>query len=176
MPKIDNTRRVINLDEIELRSRPPAVAAPGDAALRFDGRMGEVGSRIGARKLGYNVTCVPPGRRAFPFHNHRVNEEMFFVLEGEGEVRIGSERHRVRRGDFIACPPGGPGSAHQIINTGQADLKYLAVSTLEYPEICDYPDSGKFLVAERQREPDGSVSGFRHIGRAENAVGYWDGE
>jgi uncharacterized cupin superfamily protein len=40
----------------------------------------------------------------------------FFVL-GLGEVRIGSET-LITRGDFVACPPGGPETAHQIINTG----------------------------------------------------------
>ena len=159
---------VLNLDEVEL--------TPHGHGDRFEARLGHIGRRIGARKLGYNITAVPPGRRAFPLHNHRVNEEMFFVLEGEGEVRIGTERHRVRKGDFIACPPGGPESAHQIINTGNGELKYLAVSTMEYPEICDYPDSGKFLVAEFPRSADGSVQGFRFVGRSDSAVGYWDGE
>jgi len=170
------TRRIINLADIECPPRPAAVAAPAPAAERFDARMGSVGTRIGAQKLGYNITLVPPGMRAFPFHNHRVNEEMFFVLEGDGEVRIGNERHAVRAGDFIACPPGGPETAHQIINTGTAELKYLAVSTMQYPEICDYPDSGKFLVAEKPRSADGSIGGFRHVGRAESALDYWDGE
>jgi len=169
-------QRIINIADIELPPRPTAYAAPGTAAERFDGRIGAVGTRIGARKLGYNITAVPPGKRAFPCHNHRVNEEMFFVLEGEGEVRIGGERHPIRKGDFVACPPGGPETAHQIINTGTVELKYLAVSTMQYPEICDYPDSGKFLVAERPRNADGTIGGFRHVGRAESAIDYWDGE
>ena len=166
---------IINIDQIELHARPAAVAAP-DGAARFDARMGEIGPRIGAQKLGYNVTAVPAGKRAFPLHNHRVNEEMFFILEGSGQVRIGSDTYPVRKGDVLACPPGGPETAHQIINTGDTELKYLAVSTLIYPEICDYPDSGKFLIAEQQRSADGTVQGFRHIGRAESAVDYWDGE
>ena len=167
---------IINLDQIETKPRPAAVAAPGAAAARFDGRMGEVGTRIGARKLGYNITAVPPGKRAFPCHNHRVNEEMFFILEGSGEVRIGDAIHPLRQGDFLACPPGGPETAHQIINTGTTELKYLAVSTMQYPEICDYPDSGKFLVAELPRDASGNVQGFRHVGRADGNIDYWDGE
>ena len=170
------TKPIINIDQINLQPRPAAYAAPGSMAAIFDARMGEIAPRIGARKLGYNLTAVPPGKRAFPLHAHRVNEEMFFFLEGSGEVRIGNERHPVRKGDILACPPGGPETAHQIINTGDTDLKYLAVSTMIYPEICDYPDSGKFLVAEAQRGADGKAQGFRHIGRAEHAVDYWDGE
>jgi uncharacterized cupin superfamily protein len=169
-------RPIINIADVVLTPRAAANAAPGSIAQRFDARMGAVASRIGAQKLGYNITAVPPGKRAFPLHNHRVNEEMFFIIEGSGEIRIGSEVHALRSGDIIACPPGGPDSAHQIINTGATDLKYLAVSTQQYPEICDYPDSGKFLVAERQRNADGSVEGFRHVGRADAALDYWDGE
>src|SRR5262249_38061245 len=44
---------------------------------RFEARVAAIGGRLGAQKLGYNVTVLPPGKRAFPFHNHRVNEEMF---------------------------------------------------------------------------------------------------
>lgn len=72
------TRPVVNIADIELQPRPKAMAAPGDAAQRFDARMGFIAPRIGAQKLGYNITAVPPGRRAFPFHNHRVNEEVSF--------------------------------------------------------------------------------------------------
>ena len=168
--------RLINIADIELVQRPAALAANAATKVRFDGRHGVVGTRIGAHRLGYNITAVPPGARAFPFHNPRVNEEMFFVLEGDGELRYGGESRAIRQGDFVACPPGGPETAHQIINTGAVELKYLAVSTMDYPEICDYPGSGKFLVAERARAADGSVSGFRHVGRQDDAVDYWDGE
>lgn len=34
-----------------------------------------------------------------------INEEMFFVLEGNGELRVGDATHPVRAGDIIACRP-----------------------------------------------------------------------
>lgn len=168
---------VINISEVELQPRPAAMAATGEAAGKYDARMGMVAPRIGARKLGYNVTAVPPGKRAFPCHNHLANEEMIFVLEGSGEVRIGDATHPIRVGDFVAFPPGGRDTAHQVINSGTAELKYLAVSTRIYPEVCDYPDSGKFgVLAERPSGPDGTPEMFRYIGRESGAVNYWDGE
>lgn len=136
-----------------------------------------IAPRIGAQKLGYNLTAVPPGKRAFPFHNHRVNEEMFFILEGSGEVRIGEKVYPIKVGDVIACPPGGKERAHQIINTGSAELKYLAVSTNLSPEIAEYPDSGKFQVlAELALGPDGKPQGFRYVGREDLRASYWEGE
>ena len=123
---------ILNMAELELNPRPTAT---GKAAERFEARQGFISRRIGAKRLGYNLTVVPPGKRAFPFHNHLVNEEMFFVVEGEGEIRIGEARYPIRAGDFIACPPGGNETAHQIINTSAKELRYLAVSTMDMPEI-----------------------------------------
>lgn len=80
---------IINIADVEIEPRPSAFAPSGPAAERFDAKMGFIGPRIGAQKLGCNITAVPPGKSAFPFHNHRVNEEMAFVLQGTGEVRIG---------------------------------------------------------------------------------------
>ncbi|HJR10197.1 MAG TPA: cupin domain-containing protein [Rhodanobacteraceae bacterium] len=146
-------------------------------AERYGGRRAELGRLMGARKLGYNVTAIAPGKRAYPHHNHRVNEEMFFVLEGTGEIRIGAETFPVRAGDVIACPPGGPEAAHQLHNTGDAELKILAVSTAESPEICEYPDSGKFgVLAFFGADENGRPQMLAHIGRSEDARDYWEGE
>jgi uncharacterized cupin superfamily protein len=169
--------RIINIAEVELLPRPAAFAAKGAAAERFDARMGFIGTRLGAQKLGYNITAVPPGKRAFPFHNHQVNEEMFFVLEGVGEVRIGDEKYPLRAGDVIACPAGGKETAHQIVNTGTVELKYLGVSTRLSPDIAEYPDSDKFgVLAEYAPGADGKPRGFRFVGRDTLNVDYWEGE
>jgi len=145
---------------------------------RFEGSMGMIAPRLGAQKLGYNLTVVPPGKQAFPFHNHRVNEEMFFIIEGSGELRLGGQRYPVRGGDVIACPPGGAETAHQLINTSDRELKYLAVSTRLSPEICDYPDSGKFAIrGEFPPGADGKTQpAFHYIGRESGSLDYWDGE
>jgi uncharacterized cupin superfamily protein len=170
-------KQIINIDDVELAPRPPAMTPSGPAAERFDARMGFIGPRIGAQKLGYNVTAVPPGKRAFPAHNHHVNEEMFFVLQGTGEVRIGENVYPIRKGDVIACPPGGKETAHQIINSGSEELRYLAVSTKLSPEIAEYPDSGKFgLLAERPAGGDGKPQMFRFVGRENASLDYWEGE
>lgn len=168
---------IINIAEVELLPRPAAFAPKGPAAERYDARMGMIAPRLGARKLGYNLTAVPPGKRAFPFHSHHANEEMVYVIEGAGEVRIGDAVHPIRAGDIIALPPGGPETAHQIVNTGPADLKYLAVSTRIYPEVAEYPTTGKYgVLSELPPGPDGAPRTFRTVGRAGQDVDYWEGE
>jgi uncharacterized cupin superfamily protein len=167
---------VINLDEVEIGDRPQRFVPTGKAVERFGSKMGSVGSRIGARLLGYNITAVQPGKRAFPLHNHHANEEMFFILAGSGELRVGAEVWSIRAGDFIASPPGGPELAHQIVNTGPEELRYLAVSTLIYPETVEYPDSNKVALMSRQTAADGSPRMVVHIGKAGESLDYWEGE
>ena len=165
------SRPILNIADLEFH--------PWGRGERFEARIGAIGSRLGAQKLGYNLTVLRPGKRAFPFHCHRVNEEMFFVLEGEGEVRIGAARYPIRGGDVIACPPGGPETAHQIVNTsGTAELRYLAVSTRLSPEVAEYPDSGKFgVLAEFPPDADGRPQTLRFIGRSQASLDdYWEGE
>lgn len=155
---------LMNLDEVEFDDIE-------DNGL-YTSRRGQISDHIGAKKLGYNLTVVPPGKVQCPFHSHHGEEEMFFIVEGEGELRFGDRRYPLRRHDIIACPPGGPEVAHQIINTGSTVLRYLALSTLSEVDACEYPDSGKVSVVTGQRD-DG---GLRKMFRAESTVDYYDRE
>lgn len=131
-----------------------------------------IGIHIGAKNLGYNLTVLPPGKSQCPFHAHHGEEEMFFILEGEGELRFGESRYPIRKHDVIACPPGGAEVAHQIINTGAVTMRYLSLSTLVDIEACEFPDSQKVLVVTgKPGEP-----GLRKIFRAEATVEYYDRE
>lgn len=171
------TKPIINITDVVIRTADPTRQPRGDNAQHYDLRSGEIGSRIGARKLGYNLTVVAPGKRKCPFHSHRVEEEMFFILEGSGELRYGDARYPISTGDVIACPPGGPETAHQIINTGDVELRYLAVSNRSEAEICEYPDSGKYLAFAPGGTSDESLPRqVRVIGRPGESLDYWDGE
>lgn len=169
-------KNIINLDEIEFQARPAIMGTPPD---KYDATMAWVAPQIGAKLLGYSVTKIAPGgNRAFPFHSHRVNEEMFFILEGTGTLRAGDTEEPVRKGDFIACPSGGPETAHQLVNTGEGDLTYIGVSTQLSPEIADYPDSGKFgILANFGVDENGQPKRFMYLGKeGEGIKDYWEGE
>lgn len=160
--------RIVNIADV------PAVKRSHGESYALE--IAPVGAQVESQKLGFNVTTIAPGKRSFPYHAHRANEEMFFVLEGEGSVRIAGETHKIRKGDFVSLPPG-ENSAHQIVNDSKAPLRYLAVSTMELPEVVEYPDSGKISVTAGTQpgRPTGPDS-LRYILRVRDAVDYWDGE
>jgi len=152
-------KRVVNIDELKLEH-----FSKGDA---FESASVRIGPLLGAKDIGYSYDVVPPGKRACPFHSHRGEEEMFFIVKGRGTLRYGSETRKIRAGDVICCPTGGPETAHQIVNDSDAELAYLSVSTMLPAEICEYPDSGKVGAFG---------GGMRHMTRVGDNVDYWVGE
>ena len=124
-----------------------------------------------ARKLGASIDTVAPGMRSCPYHSHHAQEEMFVILEGAGTLRVAGETLPLKAGDVAFIPPG-PEYPHQIINTSAAPLKYLSISTRDMPEICEYPDSNKFLAMASSEEG----KRFDALHRSGGNLDYWDGE
>ncbi|HVO88568.1 MAG TPA: cupin domain-containing protein, partial [Casimicrobiaceae bacterium] len=88
--------KVINIDELKLEH-----FTKGDT---FECHAVRIGPLLGARDLGYSYDVVPPGKRSCPFHSHRAEEEMFFIVRGRGLLRYGDQTRPIRAGDVICCP------------------------------------------------------------------------
>ncbi len=164
------TGPVVNVYKAQAFSNQP------EGSGRFGADIAPLSESLGMSGLGAMFVTVQPGRRAFPFHNHLGNDEMFVILEGEGSYRFGSDEFPVRKGDVCAAPKGGPDTAHQLINTGTGPLRYLGISTLNDPDIAEYPDSGKFAALGIAPGRSFFEAHIKHIGKREDAHGYWDGE
>jgi uncharacterized cupin superfamily protein len=160
---------ILNLSDVPLTDH-----GQGDD---FAAKLGQFGPLLGMQQLGCRLVVVPANKKAWPFHAHHLNEEMFVILDGTGTLRLGGAEHPVKAGDVIACPAGGPETAHQLVNSSGGELRYLAISTMRTPEVCEYPDSGKFAVIS-PRAPGGDEGKRRtwYVGRAGSSLDYWDGE
>ena len=162
---MSQTKRVVNLADVPLTD-----AGNGKT---FQVRVGRIAPILGLTGLGCALTVVPPGKRAYPFHRHHVFNELFFVLSGSGEVRLDERRLPLRAGDLVANPAGA--EAHQIVNTGTDELRYLAISDIGTVDVIDYPDSGKMGVAAGVKNGDLSTATYKAFGRVAPAD-YFDGE
>ena len=121
-----------------------------------------VGRHLGAVKTGMSHLDLAPGARAFPFHCHSAEEELFVVLGGSGTLRLGGERHDLRPGHVVSRPAG-TRIAHQFIAAGDG-MTILAYSTIDPNDLAFFPDSNKVRL--------------RGLGVTMRVkpVDYWDGE
>ena len=161
---------VIHLNEVEPRTMTKGT--------KFGATMKRLGPLVGSKNLGCTHYSIEPGRTGFPLHFHCVTEEAIFILSGEGTLRIGDQKLSVGAGDFISMPVG-PENAHQLINTGKANLEYLCMSTnMQVADIVGYPDSKK-VAAMAAPSVEAVMQGkpwIRFITREDASVDYYDGE
>ena len=62
-------------------------------------------------------------------HYHPKSEEIYFITEGSGEIRINEEIQPVHPGDAIAIPPG---QKHKLWNRGPGVLRLLCCCAPPY--------------------------------------------
>ncbi len=69
-----------------------------------------------------NVTLEPKGGQV-PWHNQE-QEEVYFIVEGEGEMCLGEERMAVRTGQAVLIASK---VFHQLTNTGDKPMRMIYV-------------------------------------------------
>jgi mannose-6-phosphate isomerase-like protein (cupin superfamily) len=79
----------------------------------------------GSRLVDYRISTYQP-MAYVETHKHKVQEQIYHVLEGEGSMEIAGRRQIVRRHDVIFIPPG---VSHSIRNDGITDLTFIVVTT-----------------------------------------------
>ena len=62
-------------------------------------------------------------------HYHRVTEEIYFVLKGQGKLEIDGETSQMRPGDAALIPPG---AWHTLENNGTSELRILCCCAPPY--------------------------------------------
>ena len=103
------------------------------------GTWWEVGRAGGSVTTGLRRIKVAPGRRATPAHAHDAEEEIFYILGGEGLSWQDGKTCRVGEGDCIVHPAGGP--AHTLI-AGPDGVDALAFGTRGDAAACRLPRAG----------------------------------
>jgi uncharacterized cupin superfamily protein len=122
----------------------------------------DLGRAAGSRLSGLAHVVIAAGAEGSPPHCHSAEEELFYVLDGDGEVLLGDEPLAVRAGSVIARPPG-TGVAHSF-RAGERGLTLLAYGQRKPQDACFYPRSNKV-----------ALRGLGVRFRVE-PLDYWDGE
>lgn len=122
--------------------------------------------------LGCSLCEVEPGSSLYPFHAHATRDEAIYILDGVGTLRWGRKKIQVSTGDYINLPANLE-TPHQLINTGDALLRYLVLDRKQHDcaDIVAFPDSQKTgCLAYTKRGP--RVRFFRDS----TSTGYFEGE
>ena len=108
------------------------------------------------------LTRIPAGKTAYPYHSHSAQWEFYYVLSGKGAVRHKDGMTAVEPGDAFIFQPEEP---HTFMNDGTEDLLVFIIADNPIGESAYYPDSKKWLVRSPERKLLGGES-----------LNYYDGE
>jgi quercetin dioxygenase-like cupin family protein len=101
----------------------PWYCGPGHAPNAISKRL--VGPPDGSKKLGYVISSYAPGSFMHP-HRHKVRDQVYHILEGEGVLVIDGVRHRVSKHDYAYLPAG---VEHGLYNEGTDHLVFVIASS-----------------------------------------------
>src|SRR5215217_5080262 len=97
----------------------------------------------GATLTGLNIDRIHPGKINTVPHCHSAEEELFVVLEGDGECLLGDAVIPIRAGHVVARPAG-TRVAHAF-RGGEDGMRLLVYGTRNTSDICYYPRSNKLF-------------------------------
>jgi uncharacterized cupin superfamily protein len=69
---------------------------------QFSATVAKLGGLLGMTKIGCTVVELEPGKRAWPYHLHFGQEEVFLVLEGHGTLRYDDDEYEIREGEIFS--------------------------------------------------------------------------
>ena len=150
---------VLKWDKREFRENPNKIDN-----YRLLSDVSRVKSGINPSNLNFDLRLLNPGEFSAPYHFHRNAEELFMVISGSMTLRSPDGLEIVTNGDIVFFEMGETG-AHQFFNHGTEPCTYLDVRTFVGFDICEYPDSGKILLAPSHE-----------VFKMESKVDYFEGE
>jgi mannose-6-phosphate isomerase-like protein (cupin superfamily) len=85
---------------------------------------------VGSRHIDHRISTYAPKAYVAP-HSHKIQEQVYHVLAGEGLMEIGGRRRVVRRHDVVFIPPR---VEHALYNTGLEPLTFLVITAPVHDE------------------------------------------
>ncbi len=87
------------------------------------GLVGQATQPIQAKGFSMGFSVLAPKGGQVPWHNQE-QEEVYFIVQGEGEICVHNERSPIKAGQAVYMPPG---QFHQLTNTGDEPMHMIYV-------------------------------------------------
>ncbi len=82
-------------------------------------------STTGSSRVDFRISRYAP-MAYVQEHVHKVQEQVYYVLEGEGILTLDDQKQLMRPHDYVYVPPG---VRHSFTNAGTAGLVFLVITT-----------------------------------------------
>ena len=120
-----------------------------------------------SRHCTVSFYTLAPGKSNYPYHYHLDQEEVFYIVSGEGILKTPEGERPVRAGDLLFFPAGEQG-AHKLTNSSDsAPLVYIDFDTIAAMDVAVYPDSRKVGIWSAE---------LNKVFRLADKTHYYDGE
>ncbi len=120
-----------------------------------------------AKQCTVSVYEIPPKKSAYPYHSHTKNEEVFYIISGNGILRTPNGEKTVSAGDLLFFPADKTG-AHKLTNVSESTaLIYIDFDTTNDIDVAFYPDSKKIGIWGMN---------INQIYKTDDSVDYYEGE
>ena len=136
---------------------PWSLLLPQDARWRESNMMkipnANLAEPLGSERLGARLWRLPPFS-ANTWHRHPEQEELYFVLEGTGRMRVGAETITVPKHGAVLVRPA---CLRQVFNDTAEEVLWLILGAPRHEDMSDrsafYPEDPKQLPAELRGHP-----------------------
>lgn len=93
----------------------------------------------GVAEPGVSASLAVVADRIRP-HYQKISDEIYYIVEGQGRLTVGSETRELKQGDVAAIPKG---QVHSFINTGERPCLILFASGPKFE-----PETDRFFPEE----------------------------
>ena len=93
-------------------------------AESIDALCGPLKELYMSKNISLAIAVIKAGKEAH-LHKHLELEEVYYVQQGEGKIKVGDEIYKIKPGDTFAIDP--KNSPHKAMNPYKKDLKILVV-------------------------------------------------
>ena len=140
--------------------------------FRLFSDVSRVKKGVEPKNLNFDLRLLNPDQFSAPYHFHRNAEELFMIVSGSMTLRTPDGFDILTSGDLVFFEMGDTG-AHQLFNHTTEPCIYLDIRTFIGFDVCEYPDSGKLLLAPSMEvfDKESKVSYFQG---EENILKKWE--
>ncbi len=104
-----------------------------------------LGDPFGIKKFGVNLTKLAPGARSALLHQHSLQEELIYILEGNPTLITDTHQVQLKPGMCAGFIPNGP--AHYLLNNTADNVLYLEIGGRDPADRVTYPEDDLIAVA-----------------------------